>query len=128
MNKGLEALKELRNFMSGDLYCATQNHLDIIETELKKFDKQDEILRIIKEKQVDIHNLLESKTCEQYNNHTHWLGYKGNLTQSEYELVKPYLEVKEIDNAIDRYIESYAKVNKARFEGIKRAIRNKNKN
>lgn len=54
--------------------------------------KELEALKIINKKQVDIHNLLISKTVEQYNGYTHWLGYKGNLTQKEFDLLKEWLE------------------------------------
>lgn len=54
--------------------------------------KELETLKIINKKQVDIHNLLISKTVEQYNGYTHWLGYKGNLTKEEFDLLKEWLE------------------------------------
>lgn len=45
-----------------------------------------EALKIINKKQVDIHNLLISKTAKQYNGYSHWLRHKGDLTQEEFDL------------------------------------------
>lgn len=58
---------------------------------VEEVEKAVKALEIIKDKQVDIHNLLNSKTCKQFNNFTKWLGYKGNLTQEEYDLLKEVL-------------------------------------
>lgn len=76
-----------------------QSHPDWTTTEIdwKAVDEIEEklkALKIIKDKLVDIHDLLDckTKTCEQYNGFTHWLGYKGNLTQEEYDLLKENLE------------------------------------
>lgn len=46
---------------------------------------------IIQKKQVDFHNFLISETVEQYNSYTHKLGFKGNLTEEEFNLVKEVL-------------------------------------
>lgn len=99
---------DLRNPVRG------QTHLiDIIETALKNNehlekeicfvktmedltieamkDKKLKALEIIKERKVDIHNLLNSKTVEQYNGYAHWLGFNGNLTPKEYNLLREVL-------------------------------------
>ena len=65
-----------------------EKNIAILE-QAKKYEK---ILEILKSKQVDIHNLLNSKTCEEYNGFVHWLGYKGNLIQEEYDLLREELK------------------------------------
>jgi hypothetical protein len=81
----LEKLKNQRMFIGSLERCEIKPLFDEdIENKLKA-------LEIIKEKEVDIHNLLISKTAEQYNGYTHWLGYKGNLTQEEFDTVKEAL-------------------------------------
>ena len=118
MNKGLEALEELRNFMSGDLYCATQNRLDTIEAELKRLEereervktletlyqslderyrkalvknqKQDEILRIIKEKKPFLDWIENAKNKEEYNQH--YFCEDRHLIQVEFDLLKEWLK------------------------------------
>lgn len=82
MSKELEALQDLSKLVF--VYGGIKQY-QIIEKSLKA-------LEIIKEKEVDIHNLLISETVEQYNSYTHWLGYKGNLTQEEYDLLKEVLK------------------------------------
>lgn len=81
MSKELEALQDLSKLVF--VYGGVQQY-QVIEKSLKALD-------IIKEKQVDIHDLLISRAVEQYNSYTHWLGYKGNLTKEEYDLLKEVL-------------------------------------
>ena len=61
------------------------------KADYKVIEKSLKALEIIKQKEVDIHDLLISKTVEQYNSYTHWLGCKGNLTEEEYNLLKEVL-------------------------------------
>lgn len=58
---------------------------------VEDYFKYKKALEIIKEKQIDMHNLLNSKTCEEYNGFVHWLGCKGNLTQEEFNLLEEVL-------------------------------------
>ena len=101
-----ERLKERSDYalmFVDDIYCQvnTKDHkFDVIDTYKVKSNRiidngtQNKLkaLEIIKKKEVDIHNLLISETAEQYNGYTHWLGYKGNLTQEEYNLLKEVLQ------------------------------------
>ena len=126
MNKGLEALSWLRSYEWQN--PKIKEKLDTIETELKRlkkietqryliingargqnkkliraYEKQNEILRIIKEKDVDIHNFKEiiikqDWTYEQYldeekdpNTSGHQFAYKL-LTKKEFDLLKEWLK------------------------------------
>lgn len=84
MNKGLEALSRLKEILK-TVDLIELDEFKIIETELKRLEelvdiernnerfwkqtavKQDEILRIIKEKRVDVLQLKESKNVSYYN-------------------------------------------------------------
>ena len=65
---------------------------------LLTFQEQEKVLKIIKEKKVDIIAIKESKTLEEYNrnaweveNYGRYKGYKLQLTQEEFILLKRYL-------------------------------------
>ena len=125
MNKELtplEALEEIRNFMSGDLYCAIYNRLDIIETELKRLEElelehkmehtlrirlenivyeKSEILRIIKEKGLSLNELWfikQNKSWEEYTETMKEIYFddecieKNLKTQAEFDLLKEWLK------------------------------------
>lgn len=109
MSKELEALCRMKNTLLAEGYWQdTLQDIAVIEAALKEYEKIKDVritarfdlnqvskehraLEIIKEKEVDIHNLLISKTAEQYNGYTHWLGCKGNLTQEEFDSLKEVL-------------------------------------
>ena len=98
MNKGLKALARIYIHS----YTGCERDFEIVETELKRLEeidkvmffnnqkmaKQDEILRIIKEKMVDIAWLLKSENCSKYN-----LGVGSNqaLKKPQYDLLKEVL-------------------------------------
>ena len=119
MNKGLEALERLYDFIGLEnknvfAYLLEQEKLpeykNIIETELKRLEElekewemehtlrirlenitheQSDILRIIKEKYVDIQELFYAKELQEYNksiNHR-----EEPLTQAEFDLLKGWL-------------------------------------
>ena len=105
MSKELEALERIHNRLLKETDTEFGSHvtegriqdkvdLDTIETKLKK---QDEILRIIKEKRV---NVLELSTCANYEtfiaffNMWNWYGEYDRfiLTQTEFDLLKEWLE------------------------------------
>ena len=93
MSKELEALESINEIVL-PYSVAKQGHLrprDVCHNEFSIIEKSLKALEIIKQKEVDIHNLLISKTVEQYNGYTHWLGCKGNLTEEEYDLLKEVL-------------------------------------
>lgn len=115
----LETFKKIEvDIYSNDIdYTTIHNELDIIETALKdcetyknilkeEYDKnielkeiatqwrdcsqkQAEILRIIKEKEIDVHTLILAPTVESYNCCELVEEYK--LTQEEYDLLKEHL-------------------------------------
>ena len=103
MNKGLEALKELKkvDYMVGSSYLTDDKRLGIIETELKEKEEIEtileherklnnhlfEILRIIKEKRVNVYWLLTHNRKE-YNCGT----LAPALTQQEFDLLKEVLK------------------------------------
>ena len=109
MNKGLEAfykLKESIEYKGGDFYCANQQRLDIIETELKRLEeardmwkgiadnlktkksKQDKVLRIIKENNIiKLERHKDTNRC--------YLIYtfdKVQIANDEFELLKEWLK------------------------------------
>ena len=106
MNKGLEAVTKLKQYYD-DIWnkdfsdIDEQEQYDIIETELKrleehnnncqelyykeKCDKQDKVLQIIKDKQVQINRLNRSHSAKQYNL---YLPKEMHLTQAEFDLLK----------------------------------------
>lgn len=115
MSKELEALKEIKSCLT-EYFIKNLGYLfDRIETELKrleileknyenqveqtsyynnlglkykiKSEKQDEILRIIKEKHVNIDWLLDCESVEEYNESLYL-----DLAQEEYDLLKEVLE------------------------------------
>ena len=88
MNKELEVLENIKS--NCGYYYYKQDDFNFIETELKEKEKQDEILRIIKEKRVDLHTLLHSCDLETYINHK-WSDCK-KLTQAEFDLLKEWLK------------------------------------
>ena len=88
MSKELEVLKEIREYLYGDVYSGLQERLDIIEAELMQKEKQDKVLKIIKEKRVNTHMLVLSDSLEKYN--FFLLPYR-KLTQEEYDLLKGVL-------------------------------------
>lgn len=83
------ALKDYENTKKELKLRIQQN--GVLVNQIVENDKKLKAFEIIKEKEVDIHNLLISKTAEQYNGYTHWLGCKGNLTQEEFEILKEVL-------------------------------------
>lgn len=93
MNKGLEALKVIRGNIEADIIVLPDETecCDIIETELKRLEKQDEILRIIKEKEVDVGWLKRAKDLHEYNSGM-GIGSYSALTQKEYDLLKEWLK------------------------------------
>lgn len=120
MSKELEALEDIILYLNANepkgLYC---KNIEIIKVALKRLEnyegawhntnlkqifismedwkierKQLKALEIIKEKQVDIHNLIYSQSLEEYN--TFAMKYNQELcntllTQEEYELLKEVL-------------------------------------
>ena len=120
MNKGLEALENIKHYDSR--VGLHEDDYKIIETELKRLEELEkewemehtlrirleninyeraEVLRIIKEKKVDIALLKLTKTEPEYLNHLchrvviekqdYQLGYR-RLTQEEYDLLKEWLK------------------------------------
>lgn len=90
MSKELEALNNIVKY--GYLMLPNENEelKNIIETALKEKEKQDEILRIIKEKRVDIDMFMKCEDLDSYNyNIMYWHG--NTLTQEEYDLLKEVL-------------------------------------
>ena len=67
--------------------CLEYQH--IIETALKRNNKLEKALEIIKEKRVDVSYLVISEDLHDYNE---GLDRKWKLTQEEYELLKEELE------------------------------------
>ena len=109
----LEVSKQLKDFVlefvkNGLDRIFIHGSFATIETELKrleeidkvmflnnqKMQKQDEILRIIKEKRVDISLLLGSSDLETYNLHIYSRKHGGlidyKLTKAEFDLLKKY--------------------------------------
>lgn len=71
------------------------NRLDEIDKVMfinnQKMQKQDEILRIIKEKNVNIHGIINAPTLEYYNDHCQ-LRHSEDLTQAEFDLLKEFFK------------------------------------
>ena len=84
MSKGLEALKELKEYWLNHLPLSAKNGLRIV----KVLEKEVKTLDIIKEKRVNIDYLRSCKSLEDYNN---ILIKDWQLTQEEYELLKEVL-------------------------------------
>ncbi len=118
MNNGLEALKELkyRGFYYTkdgiDISTFVQMRLDIIEPVLERLEelekayglvvdglyntseekeKQDKILRIIKEKNVNVRGIINSPNIEYYIDHC-MPRHSEEPTQEEYDLLKEWLK------------------------------------
>lgn len=116
MNKELsplEALNNLTEYLTGS-YRDCFSELSIIKQALKNYEiyvkyaermekeqktltkrlkKQDEVLRIVKEKKVAVDELIrciekEENSLEEYNN---FAGDENSLTQEEYDLLKKVL-------------------------------------
>lgn len=110
MSKGLEAFKKIKTFCVSDdwdrlvyLKDRYSEELSIIETELKRLElfenhsiftindvinenkELKEILRIIKEKNVDVAWLLKSENCSKYNL---GVGSKQALKKPQYNLLR----------------------------------------
>ena len=119
MNKGLESfvklqslLKELITTITLDQALILGENIDIIETELKRLEEEnkalykhidrqdkellklDEILRIIKECEVNIFVLIRAKTVLEYNNVMNRItGHlKNQLNQYEFDLLRGYFK------------------------------------
>ena len=115
MNKVLEALERIEKELTyHGKYILCKKEISIIETELKRVEereervktletlyqslderyrkalvknqKQDEILRIIKEKRVDIATLMDCKNAEEYNR---WVYVRSHYTYRPFELTPP---------------------------------------
>lgn len=84
MSKGLEALKELREYWLNHLPLSVKDGLRIV----KVLEKEVKTLDIIKEKRVNIDYLRNCKSLEDYNN---ILIKDWQLTQEEYDLLKGVL-------------------------------------
>jgi len=89
-----EALKWLEKYKLTILFNTT-----IVENALLKAQEQEKILSIIKEKNVDVLAIKESKTLEEYNRNAwevehygKYRGYKLQLTQEEFDLLKKWSE------------------------------------
>ena len=93
MNKELSPLEALEYFR---LYLV-KDYADIepfetIENTLNEKEKQDEILRIIKEKRVCIKALLLSSNAKEYNTYCDLNNLASELTQAEFDLLKEWLK------------------------------------
>lgn len=99
MSKGLEALKEIREHLYGDVYSGVERRLNIIETALKKQEqdqKKLKALEIIKNKKVDVSYIIENPEEENviwYNARFMGVLCEGwrMLSQEEYDLVRKVL-------------------------------------
>lgn len=98
MNKGyLEALEKLGRYALYEMYNELQvnetDEFDIVQQALLKSQEQEKVLKIIKEKNVDIIMIRMSETLDKYNR----MIYKDNfnrkeLTQEEFDILKEELE------------------------------------
>ena len=75
---------------------------DLLKSLIKVYEASekngDEILRIIKEKKVEVNILEDCKTCKEYNDfikHRVWFQEEYVLTQAEFDLLKEWLNEKE---------------------------------
>ena len=87
MTKGLEALEKLKNrpCLSTD-WSKKEINYDYNKEEYDAIEKELKALEIIKEKKVNVKWLLNSYSCDDYNN---W--YDIHLTEEEYDLLKEVL-------------------------------------
>lgn len=89
MSKGLEALEKAKKRtglpLNKEFAPVTIDELDIIEKELKDKEKKDKAIEIIKDKRVQVGDLLYSSCLEAYNSGRDKV-YR--LFQEEYELLK----------------------------------------
>ena len=81
MNKGLEALNEIREIVHGYNLPSIDKEANIIETELKR-------LEIIKNKEVNVFIFLHSGDLETYND---MVENNRKLIQAEFDLLKEVL-------------------------------------
>lgn len=100
----LEALEEIRNFFHP---FENEETFEIIETTLKDYEKKTKLakeyddvnnvakrlkaLEIIKEKQVDVYAVIESKSLKEMNDRFWFPKEEYKLTQEEYDLLKEVL-------------------------------------
>lgn len=93
MNKGLEAFDKVLDIICCQKYDNNlQNYVDCVETELERLEKQDEILRIIKEKKVRFDILLEVPNAKVYNSWLNKISTDLDLTEQEFDLLKEYFK------------------------------------
>lgn len=99
MSKGLEAIRfAVGGFSSGRDYDGNYYTREEVETELKRLEKQDEILRIIKKKKVDIdlfYIILEDENqIDKLLAYNSWFGSspKQQLLENEFDLLKEWLK------------------------------------
>ena len=96
MSKELEALEKLKQNNVDNTHLFDTDLLNIIENAFKRLEKQDEILRIIKEKFVIPAYIWNSENVEKYNKWLKQITFRKDfnvrkLTQEEYDLLKEVL-------------------------------------
>lgn len=95
MNKGLVALHLIRVYLDTEGELEMSNEINIIEAELKRLEEQDEILRIIKKKKVDVdlfYTIIEDENqTDKLWSYNYFQAEKNKLTQSEFDLLREVL-------------------------------------
>lgn len=89
MSKELEALKSIKR-EAGVPYFSTLYDIDMWREDFATVETALKALEVIKEKRVDVDDLIESVNLEEYNRHMSFC-YGSFLTQEEYDLLKEVL-------------------------------------
>lgn len=89
MSKGLETLDYFVALCTLNFDKEGAEKVATIKQALIKAQKQEKLLKVMKDKWVNVAVLIHSKTVEEYNNNAHT---PYNLTEEEYELLKEVLK------------------------------------
>ena len=95
-SEALESLERVKGYYAGgiisvEVYLEETEEYNTVKQALLKAQKQEKVLEIIFEKNVEIYWLKHSKTVEEYNKHIKNLRDTFNLTQEEFDTLKRWI-------------------------------------